>query len=428
MFDPALYDRNRLRLRRRGRRAGGSRPGAGLAPLFRLAGPGVVVAIAYVDPGNFATNVQAGAALGSRLLWVVLLASAVAVLVQFLAAKSGAVTGRSLPQLCRDTYSRPLTIALWLCAEVVAIATDFVEIVGGAIALQLLFGLPLVTGGVVVGLAGTLVLMLRPGGRGRFQVVVGTLLAFIVGCFVFAVSRVGISPHEVSSGLVPSFGGSTGVLLASGIVGATIMPHAIYVHSALTSERDWVSGRGGTTRLLSRHRTDILVSLSVATAANAALLLIAASTLHVSGADVAISTLADAYDGLKAADPAVGLTFVVALLFAGLAASCVGTYAGDVVMQGFLGRRVPVLLRRTVTLAPAIGLLLTGLEPTRLLILSQVVLSFGLPAALLPLLHLTSRREVMGEHVNSRATTTVAGLGCVAVCGLNFWVLAGLVG
>ncbi|NHC13079.1 Nramp family divalent metal transporter [Motilibacter deserti] len=426
MFDPALYDRQvLLRGRRRiplvDRRLR-------LRTLMGTAGPCLVVAVAYVDPGNFATNVQAGALLGNRLLWVVLAASAAAMLVQYLAAKAGAVTGRSLPELCRDTYSRPVTLGLWGSAEVVAMATDFVEIVGGAIALHLLLGVPLPVGGAVVGLAGTLLLLLRSR-RARFQGAVAALLAVVVGCFLFAVWRLGVGgPAELSRGLVPSFGGSEGLLLATGIVGATIMPHAVYVHSALTAEQRSARLRRCSTNTLRAHRIDIMAALGVATVTNAAILLVAASALHVPGATAVVDTLEGAYAGLKAASPAVGLAFVVALLVSGLAASCVGTYAGDVVMQGFLRRRIPVLVRRTVTLAPALALLCTGVEPTTLLLLSQVVLSLGLPAALLPLLHLTAKRSVMGEHVNKRATTVAAGLACGAVVTLNGVVLATALG
>ncbi|NHC43774.1 Nramp family divalent metal transporter [Motilibacter aurantiacus] len=425
MFDPALYDRRVL--------PGGSRRllpdrRVRLGTLARTAGPGLVVAVAYVDPGNFATNVQAGALLGSRLLWVVLAASAVAMLVQYLAAKAGAVTGRSLPELCRDTYPRPVTAGLWVSAEVVAMATDFVEIVGGAIALHLLFGMPLPVGGALVGLAGTLLLLLR-GRRSRFQGAVAALLAVIVGCFLYAAWQLGVgSPAQLAGGLVPGFGGSDGLLLATGIVGATIMPHAVYVHSALTAEQRSARLRRCSGATLRAHRVDVMAALGVATVTNAAILLVAASALHVPGATTVVDTLDDAYAGLKAASPAVGLAFVLALLVAGLAASCVGTYAGDVVMQGFLRRRVPVLVRRAVTLAPALALLCTGVEPTKLLLLSQVVLSVGLPAALLPLLHLTAKRSVMGEHVNRRSTTATAALACAAVVTLNGVVLATALG
>jgi len=426
MFDPALYERQVLRTSRRRLALPGAR--LRLATLLRTGGPGIVVAVAYVDPGNFATNVQAGALLGSRLLWVVLLASAVAMLVQYLAAKAGAVTGRSLPELCRDAYPRPVTYALWGAAEIVAMATDFVEIVGGAIALYLLLGVPLPIGGALVGLAGTLLLLLR-GRRGGFQAAVAALLAGVVGAFLFSAWRVGVgSPGELAGGLVPGFGDSDGLLLATGIVGATIMPHAVYVHSALTGEQRRRRLRDCNTATLRAHRLDIGVALGVATLTNAAILLVAANALHVPGAVTAVDTLEGAYAGLRAASPAVGLAFVLALLVAGLAASCVGTYAGDVVMQGFLRRRVPVLVRRTVTLAPALALLCTGAEPTKLLLLSQVVLSVGLPAALVPLVHLTAKRSVMGEHVNRRGTTWAAGLACAAVCLLNGLVLASALG
>lgn len=419
MADSALHDSPPRAPRAPGRLPS---PRAQLAPLARVAGPGAVVAVAYVDPGNFATNVQAGATLGSTLVWVVLTASAIAILVQYLAAKAGAATGQSLPELCRDAYPRPVVLGLWGTAEIVAMATDFVEIVGGAIALQLLFDIPLPVGGAAVGLLGTLLLLLKVPGRRRFHVVVGLLLAIVVGCFLFAAWSTGVGPDDVTAGLVPSFGGDAGLLLASGIVGATVMPHAVWVHSALTSERP-AGGRLSTAATVRAHRSDIVAALAVATVTNTAILLVAANALHVPGVEQSVDTLEEAYHALSAGSRAVGLAFVVALLVAGLAASCVGTYAGDVVMQGFLRRRVPVLVRRTVTLTPAMLLLCTGVEPTRLLILSQVVLSFGLPTVLVPLLHLTSRRSLMGEHVNRRSTTAVAVAGCAAICALNALVL-----
>ena len=387
------------------------RPRPGVMPLL---GPAFVTAIAYVDPGNFATNVSAGSRFGYLLVWVVVVSNLTAMLIQYLSAKVGVATGRSLPALCRDHYPRQVVWGLWLQAEVVAIATDLAEVVGGAIALQILFGMPLVRGGIVTGVVGFAMLGLRRKGRRPFEVAVtGLLLVILVGFVVDAVTA-GIHPAPILAGVVPRLAGADSLMLAAGMLGATVMPHAIYLHGGLTCGHP---DRGHTTEeVLRAQRVDVVAAMSVAGVMNLLLLVVAASALSGRGID----SIAGAHSELASSvGGGAALLFACALLASGLAASSVGTLSGDVIMAGFLRRRVPVVLRRLVTVMPALAVLASGIDPTRALLLSQVVLSFGIPFALVPLVHLTARRDVIGELVNRRLTT-VLGAGCaVIVIALN---------
>jgi manganese transport protein len=376
------------------------------------------VAVAYVDPGNFATNAQAGADLGTRLVWVVVAAGVAAMLVQYLSAKLGAVTGRSLPELCRERYRPASRVLLWAQAEVVTMATDVAEVLGGAIALRLLLGVPLPVGGAVVAAAGVALLALRPERRGRFDVVVATLLLGVVGCFLgqaLLVGGLGATAADAATGLRPSLAGEGALLLATGIVGATVMPHAVYLHSGLARRE---SGSGGSVRQrLQAHRRDIAVALTLAGVTNVAILVVAARAFV--GHPPAGDPIAGAFDALGAIAPAAGVLFGVALLVAALAASGVGTLAGDVVLQGFWRRRIPLTSRRLVTLAPTLGILALGVDPSWALVLSQVVLACGVPFALVPLLRLTTDRGVMGTAVNRRTTTAAAAAVALVVSGLD---------
>jgi manganese transport protein len=394
-----------------------------------LCGPGLVVAVAYVDPGNFATNTQAGAALGTRLVWVVVAAGLAAMLVQYLSAKLGAVTGRSLPELCRERYGVLPRWLLWAQAEVVTMATDLAEVLGGAIALQLLFGIPLPIGGGAVAAAGVALLALRPERRGRFDVAVAVLLVAVVACFAAQTVLVGGlagTVRETVAGLRPSLAGDGALLLATGIIGATVMPHAVYLHSGL-ARREPVPTVGPSathaaalplTGPLRRHRRDIAVALGVAGLTNVAILVVAAQALRASPGEDA-DPIAQTFDALGAAAPAAGALFGLALLVAALAASGVGTLAGDVVLQGFWRRRIPLTVRRLVTLAPTLGVLALGVDPTWALVLSQVVLACGVPFALVPLLRLTADPAVMGHGVNRRVTTLAAAVVTLVVSGLD---------
>jgi manganese transport protein len=390
-------------------------------------GPAFVAAIAYVDPGNFATNTAAGARYGYLLLWVIVCANLMAMFVQSLSAKLGLATGRSLPENCRTRYRRPVVVGLWLQAELVAMATDLAEVVGGAIALNLIFGLPLFAGGVVTGAVAFVLLALQSRGDRRFIGAVTVLFAVILAAFLLLVLRVPIDAGSAAAGLVPRFEGAGSLVLATGILGATVMPHAIYLHSALTPGTAPLGGGAAQRRsALRRQRADVLSAMSLAGVANAVMLLVAAALFAGSGL-AETDTLAGAHAGFaQTVDGSAALLFALALLASGFAASGVGTYAGQVIMQGFLRRGVPLFARRALTLAPALVVLGLGVEPTGALVISQVVLSFGIPFALVPLLLLTRRADVMGELVNRRSTTAWAAVVTAVIVGLNVVLLGTL--
>jgi manganese transport protein len=389
-----------------------------------LFGPAFVAAIAYVDPGNFATNVSAGAQFGYLLLWVIVSANLMAMLVQSLSAKLGLATGQSLPANCRQHYRRPVVTGLWVQAEVVAMATDLAEVVGGAIALNLLFGIPLLTGGVITGAVAFLLLALQTRGDRRFIRAVTVFLAIILVAFLLLLIRVPPDPAGAVAGLVPRFEGVESLVLATGILGATVMPHAIYLHSALVSTTTVADTVGQRRRALKAQRIDVLSAMGLAGLVNASMLLVAAALFAgstLSGTD----TLEGAHAGFETAlDGSAALLFALALLASGFASASVGTYAGQVIMEGFLRRRIPLFARRALTLFPALAILAVGADPTWALVISQVVLSFGIPFALIPLLLLTRRPDVMGELVNERRTTVVAALVAGVIITLNVVLLA----
>ena len=388
-----------------------------------LLGPAFVAAIAYVDPGNFATNFSAGATYGYRLVWVIIVANLIAMLVQSLSGKVGLATGRNLPELCREAFPAPVVRGLWLQAEVVAMATDLAEVIGGAIALRLLFGLPLLAGGIVTAVVAFALLSVQARGYRPFELVIAGLLGVIVLGFVVTVASSGFDVAQLGRGFVPSFDGTDSVLLAAGILGATVMPHVIYLHSALTQDRIPAADAGEVRQLLRHQRVDVVVAMTLAGLVNLAMLVLAARLLAGSGAPGA-DTLEGAHAALRsAAGPVVALAFALALLASGFASSGVGTFAGQVVMQGFLRRRVPLVVRRAVTLAPALVVLVLGIDPTRALVLSQVVLSFGIPFALVPLVLLSRRRDLMGALVNHRGTTALAGAVAGVVIVLNAFLV-----
>jgi manganese transport protein len=384
-----------------------------------LLGPAFVAAVAYVDPGNFATNIAAGAKYGYLLCWVVVGANLMAVLVQYLAAKASIATGRTLPQMCRDHFKRSTSTGLWAQAEVVAIATDLAEVVGGAIALNLLFRIPLLLGGVITGVV-SFALLIYQSKRGQrpFEAAIIGLLAVVLIGFVVSTAKSDPSASGVVGGLVPRLDGTQSLVLAAGMLGATVMPHAIWLHGALVTDRHWkaINSDGGKSRVLRATRLDVAVAMALAGAVNLAMVVLAAAALKGTGAD-----------SLDAAHLAIGerlghlpaLLFALALLASGFASSSVGTYAGSVILDGFWQRRVPLAARRLVTLIPALVVLAIGIDPSRALVVSQVVLSFGIPCALWPLVRLTSSRRVMGDLVNRRATTLAACLVATAVTALN---------
>jgi manganese transport protein len=395
----------------------------GLRGILPLLGPAFVAAIAYVDPGNFATNVAGGAKYGYLLLWVVLAANLIAMVIQALSAKLGLATGRNLPELCRERFGRRASIGLWLQAELIAMATDLAEFVGASVGLNLLFGVPLFAAGLMTGAVAFGILALQARGYRRFELAIGGLLAIILLGFLYETLKVGADWDGVAGGFVPRFDGGGSVLLAAGILGATVMPHVIYLHSALTQDRIRPRDEAETRELLRFVRIDVLIAMAVAGLVNMLMLIVAASLFHGSGL-TGVDSIEGAYHGFdRLVGGGAALAFATALLASGFASSSVGTYAGQVVMQGFVRRSIPLALRRLVTMAPALLVLALGLDPTRSLVLSQVVLSFGIPFALVPLILLTSRRDVMGTFVNHRATTVVASTIPVAIVALNAFLL-----
>lgn len=409
----------------------------GVPRLAWLIGPALVAGVAYLDPGNVASNMTAGAVYGYLLVWVVVLGNVMAWLIQYLSAKLGIVTGRSLPETLGGRIRNPWARrAYWLQAELVAMATDIAEVIGGAVALNLLFGLPLLWGGAITGTV-SIVLLLIQSRRGpkTFEFVVIGLLAIIAIGFTFGVLIAPPDPAGVVAGLVPRFEGAGSVLLAASILGATIMPHAIYAHSALARDRFAPSGGGArparddlaelrgipTSRLLRATRWDVTIAMVIAGTVNLCILLLAAANLAgVPGTDSLEGAYAALYAGLG---PAVATLFAIGLLASGLASTSVGAYAGAEIMHGLLHIRVPLLARRLVTLIPALVILAVGIDPTLALVLSQVVLSFGIPFALIPLVALTAKREVLGEH-RSRPLTTAAGIAAsVFLIALNATLL-----
>ncbi|EKF22467.1 metal ion transporter, metal ion family protein [Mycolicibacterium hassiacum DSM 44199] len=387
-------------------------------PSFTLLGPAFVAAVAYVDPGNVAANVSAGAQFGFLLVWVIVVANVMACLVQYLSAKLGLVSGQSLPEAVGARMRRGRRLAYWVQAELVAMATDLAEVVGGAIALYLLFDLPLFIGGVITGVV-SLVLLAAKDRRGQQafeRVITGLLLVIAIG---FLVSLVVAPPpvDEVTAGLVPRFAGTESVLIAAAMLGATVMPHAVYLHSGLARDRHGHPVGPMRRMLLHVTRWDVGIAMVVAGAVNLSMVLVAATNLEgrtdtdsIEGAHAAV---------FEALGPTVALLFALALLASGLASSSVGAYAGAMIMQGLLRVSVPMLARRFVTLLPALAVLALGLDPSRALVLSQVVLSFGIPFALIPLVRLTSDRTLMGEDVNHRLTTVFGWVVAALISVLN---------
>jgi manganese transport protein len=394
---------------------------ARVAPWF---GPAFVAAIAYADPGNFATNFTGGAAYGYQLVWVIVAANLVAMLIQSLSAKLGLVTGRDLPQLCRERFPRRVSQTLWVQAELVAMATDLAEIIGGALALRLLFGVPLPVGGLITCAVAFALLALQQRGMRRFETAITGLFGVILLGFLYDAVRTGADPSGLAAGMVPSFAGMDSVLLATGILGATVMPHVIYLHSALTKSRAAAATEPDQRhRALRCQRVDTLVALGAAGLVNLAMLVIAARLFFGTGiADT--GSLEGIHAGLGASvDRNAALAFAIALLASGLASSSVGTYAGQVVMQGFIGRTIPLAVRRLLTMAPAMAVLLLGADPTEALVWSQVVLSFGVPFALIPLVLLGRRRDVMGTNATGPVTTVVAAAATALIVSLDAFLL-----
>jgi manganese transport protein len=387
-------------------------------------GPAFIACVAYIDPGNFATNIAGGSKFGYTLVWVIVVSNLMAILIQTLSAKLGIATGKNLPELCRERFSRRTAILLWLQAEAIAMATDLAEFLGAAIGFHLLFGTGLFVAAVLTGIASFAILGLQRFGFRPFEAVIAAIVGVIGLCYLaeltFAHPDFGaVAVHAA----VPEFRGSESVLLAVGILGATVMPHVIYLHSALTQDRIVPESDTGARTLLRYTRIDVVVAMSLAGLINMAMLVMAASTFFRSG----LHNVASLEGAHRTLEPILGSAastlFAIALLGSGLSSSAVGTLSGQVVMQGFIRRRIPVTIRRLVTMAPAFVVIAAGVDPSRTLVISQVVLSFGIPFALIPLVRFTANREVMGPLAN-RTVTTATAVGVAAlIIALNVFLL-----
>jgi len=388
-----------------------------------LLGPAFVAAVAYIDPGNFATNITGGAKYGYLLVWVIIAANLMAMLVQYLSAKVGVATGRNLPELARDALPRPVTWGLWVQAEIIAIATDLAEFVGAAIALNLLFGVPPFTAGLMTAVVAFAILALQTRGYRRFELAIAALLGIVLLGFLYDLLQVGVDGPAFVSGLVPHFDGTDSILIAVGILGATVMPHVVYLHSALTQSRIKAENDDERHELMRFQRADVMIAMGLAGVINLTMLVVAAQLFHDSG-HTSIDSIEGAHAGLNTLlGGGAALAFAVALLASGLSSSSVGTFAGQVVMQGFINFRIPLFLRRAITMTPALIVLASGVNTTDVLVLSQVVLSFGIPFALVPMILLTRRADLMGALVNRKLTTVIASIVAAMIIGLNIFLL-----
>ncbi|MBJ6724972.1 Nramp family divalent metal transporter [Geomesophilobacter sediminis] len=395
-----------------------------ISRLLPFMGPAFIASVAYVDPGNFATNIQGGAQFGYLLIWVIVASNLMAMLLQTLAAKLGLVTGMNLAEHCREQFSKPVSLAMWLLMEIVAMSTDLAEFLGAALGFQLLFGIPLLLGAVLTGIATMLILGLERFGFRRLEAVISSMVGLIALCYLLETFIVRpdfmmVMRHT----FVPRLAGAESVVLASGILGATVMPHAIFLHSALMQGRIVVRDKARLRSLYRFEIVDVAVAMGVASCVNAAMLIMAAATFYSTG-HTAVATIEEAYRTLQ---PLLGSAarwiFGLSLLLSGLSSSTVGTGAGQVIMQGFIQKHIPIWLRRLLTMAPSLLVIGYGLDPTRTLVLSQVVLSFGLPFAVIPLVIFTSRRDIMGELVNLRITTVAASLTAALIVALNLYLI-----
>ena len=403
---------------------GGKGRGGYLKRLVPFLGPAFIASVAYVDPGNFATNIQAGSEFGYTLLWVIIASNLMAMLVQALSAKLGIATGKNLAEHCRLHFSRPVTLFMWILMELVAIATDLAEFLGAALGFYLLLGVPLFIGGLITAVVTFMILGLERFGFRPLEAVIASLVAVIAASYLMEtlLDRPDwglIAYHAV----VPQFRGSESIILATGILGATVMPHAIFLHSALTQGRIVATDSLRKRSIFRFEIVDVIIAMGIASAVNAAMLIMAAATFHRSG----MTTVASIEDAHRTLEPLLGsaasVVFGISLLASGLSSSTVGTSAGQVIMQGFIGRHIPVWLRRLITIVPSLFVIGLGLDPTRTLVMSQVILSFGLPFAIIPLVLFTARRTIMGDLVNRAFTTFLAALVAALIVGLNVYLL-----
>jgi manganese transport protein len=392
----------------------------GICAILPFVGPSLIAAIAYVDPGNFATNIQSGAQYGYRLLWVVLMANLMAMVLQNLSAKLGIATGKNLPELCRDHFPKWLSWTLWGVSEIAAMATDLAEFLGASLALNLLFHIPLLAATLITAVVTYAILAMDRLGFRPIEIFIGLLLGVIALCYV--VETVLSRPQwgaVVAHAVTPWVGDSNSVMLMVGIIGATVMPHAVYLHSSLTQRRIVPTSEEEAVRIYRFQRIDVIVAMSIAGLVNMAMMYMAAAVFYANG-NTGVADLANAYKTLEPIlGPAAAGVFLVSLLASGISSSAVGTMAGQVIMQGFVGFQIPVWVRRLVTMLPSIVVVALGLNPTDTLVLSQVVLSLALPAPVISLIYFTSRQSLMGKLVNRCWMTWLASAIAAVILALN---------
>ena len=400
----------------------------GLRAYLAFAGPAVIASIAYMDPGNFATNIQAGAKYGYGLLWVVLLANLIAMLFQALSAKLGIVTGRNLAEMCRDQFPRPVVWAMWVVSEVAAMATDLAEFLGGAIGLSLLFQTPLLVGMIITGIVTYGILMFEGFGFRPIELIIGSMVSLIGLCYLVEIF---IAPVDWGSAVfhtvVPQIADAEALLLSVGIIGATVMPHAVYLHSGLTQSRMPVRDHTERRKVLRFSNQEVIIALAVAGLVNMAMVMMASGAFHAGHPDVA--EIETAYHTLT---PLLGAgaagVFLLSLIASGVSSSTVGTMAGQMIMQGFVGFRIPIWVRRLVTMIPAFVVVGLGANATNALVISQVVLSIALPLPMISLLMFTRRADIMGQFANSRLTHIAALVGTAIVLLLNTFLIVQTIG
>ena len=397
----------------------------GLRALWPFLGPAFIAAVAYVDPGNFATNMAGGAKFGYLLIWVILTANLMAMLIQAMSAKLGIATGMNLPEVCRARFPRPVTVSLWIQAEAIAMATDLAEFIGAALGLNLIFGIPLFVAGLITGVVAFGILALQSRGFRRLEAAIAGLVGVIVISFGVQVFVAEPAPGEVARGLIPGLRGTESLLLAVGIIGATVMPHVIYLHSSLTQRRIVGATEEARRRIFRFELIDVMIAMGIAGLVNAAMLITAAAVFHSRGLVNIGDDLGQTFDGLGThLGHHADLLFGIGLLASGISSSSVGTLSGQIVMQGFIERQIPLFVRRAVTMAPALVVLAIGVNPSRSLVLSQVVLSFGIPFALIPLVLFCRDRKLMGTLVNRRPTTIAAVVVAAVIISLNVFLIA----
>jgi manganese transport protein len=396
----------------------------GLLALLPFLGPAFIACVAYIDPGNYATNIQSGSTYGYNLLWVIVLANLMAMLLQTMSAKLGLATGHNLAEMCRLHFRKPVSYMMWIASEIAAMATDLAEFLGASIALNLLFGIPLLYSTLITGVVTYIILLLERRGFRPLEAVITALVGVIALCYVLETLFSRPDWGQVSfHAVVPWVGGTQSILFAVGIIGATVMPHVIYLHSSLTQHRIIPRSEQEARRIFRWSIPDVIIAMGLAGLVNMAMLYMAAATFHAHGQ----SNVADITTAYQTLTPllggAAGFIFALSLLASGLSSSTVGTMAGQVIMQGFVGFTIPVWVRRLVTMVPAILVVILGFNPTQSLVISQVVLSFVLPLPVITLVMFTSRRDVMGSLVNKPLTTWAATVCSIVILGLNIWLL-----